>query len=279
MSKVAKETHESDFPWVIFFLNKELYAISSEKVISMEVISKIVTLPNAPPYIRGMIPFRDSIVPMLDLRVRLGMPSGKSEIDAFCAMLTQREHDHFNWVHELERSVEEKRPFTLTTDPRKCAFGQWYYSYQTENITLRTLIKRFEQPHQLLHQTAEQVVELETAGKLDEVSALIQKLREGPLAILRALFDETRKAVSEQREIAMICDVDGHHVALTVDNIDSIDRIVAVNDDGTAMIINRVNDSCIIGSARCARAQRPLMLIDVMHLADIEKIQASIPNA
>lgn len=40
-------------------------------------------------------------------------------------MLAERETDHVNWINELERSVQEKRKFTLTTDPYKCAFGKW----------------------------------------------------------------------------------------------------------------------------------------------------------
>lgn len=35
--------------------------------------------------------------------------------------MRQREQDHLRWVNELRTSIQERRPFTLTTDPHACA--------------------------------------------------------------------------------------------------------------------------------------------------------------
>lgn len=63
------------------------------------------------------------MIPMIDLRKRLGMTSAAAENNQFCALMDQRRQDHVNWLNELEASTRERREFKLTTGPHKCAFG------------------------------------------------------------------------------------------------------------------------------------------------------------
>ena len=83
----------------------------------------------------------------MDLRVRLGMIPLKKEIDDLVDLMKQREQDHRKWLEELESSVRQQREFKLATDPHKCAFGKWYDTFTTDNLTLGHALKKFDQPH------------------------------------------------------------------------------------------------------------------------------------
>ncbi len=61
--------------YVTLGLDREVFAIEVEKVreiLDMQPISKV---PNAPPFMAGMVDVRGQGVPVIDLRVKLGLPA------------------------------------------------------------------------------------------------------------------------------------------------------------------------------------------------------------
>src|SRR6056297_2957089 len=75
--------------------------------------------------------------------------------------IVQREVDHLNWTIDLNSLLnnDEVNELQVETDPRQCAFGQWYYSderVQAEQMVpeLRPILEAIEDPHNRLHQSA-----------------------------------------------------------------------------------------------------------------------------
>lgn len=217
--------HLSGYPWVVFILHKTQMAISAECVLSMVVVSKPSTIFSAPTHIRGVIDLRGAIVPLIDLRVRLSMPSFLSEIEAFCSLMDQREQDHRRWLQELEDSVREQRQFTLATDPHQCAFGKWYDSYKPTSYTLANLLKQFEAPHQVIHSIAEKVCVLEKKGDTAGAHKVIAECHDKELALMITLFGQAKQYYRNQsREIAIVLKHQGKLVAMVVDSIESVEH-------------------------------------------------------
>lgn len=144
-------------PSIVFKVKETLYSINSKNVTSIMQLPQYHAIPNAPDGISGIFTLRGEAVPMLDLRVVFGIPSLSQEYVEFSQMLEDRKQDHIRWVNELERCIEENEPFTLATDPHKCAFGKWYDSYQIDNHTINHHLRKLEDPHRRLHLAAEEV--------------------------------------------------------------------------------------------------------------------------
>ncbi|MFA7383683.1 MAG: chemotaxis protein CheW [Desulfurivibrionaceae bacterium] len=215
-----------DYPWVIFMLHKSQMAISAEHVQYMVVVSEPAKIPNVADHIRGVTNLRGTIVPLVDLRIRLGMPSFLTEVKEFCALMDQREKDHRRWLQELEASVREQREFTLATDPHKCAFGKWYDSYQPMSYTLASLLKQFEAPHRVIHDIAKKVFALGKKGDMAGAYKLIEECREKELAQMLTLFAKTKEYYrSQNREIAIVLKHQRKLVAMAVDSIDSVEYL------------------------------------------------------
>jgi purine-binding chemotaxis protein CheW len=68
--------------YLTFALADEQYAVEILKVQEIKGYSAITPVPNTPPYIRGVMNLRGSIVPIVDLRAKLGMS------DAACNQFT-----------------------------------------------------------------------------------------------------------------------------------------------------------------------------------------------
>lgn len=219
------ELRNFEYPWVVFMLHQSQMAISAEHVQSMVVVSEPSKVPNTPKYIRGVSNLRGTIVPLIDLRVRLGMPSFLTEVEAFCSLMDQREQDHRRWLQELEASVREKRNFTLATDPHQCAFGKWYDSYQPASYTLASLLKQFEAPHRVIHGIAEKVSVLEKKGDAAGAYKLIQECHNKELAQMITLFAQAKQYYRTQnREVALVLEHQGKLVAMAVDSIESVEH-------------------------------------------------------
>jgi purine-binding chemotaxis protein CheW len=61
---------------VSFTLAKELYGIEITKVREIILITDITRIPETPSFVKGLINLRSSVIPVIDLRVRFGMPEG-----------------------------------------------------------------------------------------------------------------------------------------------------------------------------------------------------------
>lgn len=214
-----------DYPWVVFMLHTTQMAISAEHVQSMVVVSEPSKVPNSSGHIRGVINLRGTIVPLVDLRVRLGMPSFLTEVETFCSLMDQREQDHRRWLQELEASVREQREFTLATDPHQCAFGKWYDNYKPASYTLASLLKQFEAPHRVIHGIAEKVFTLEKKGDTAGAYKLIEECHDRELARMITLFGQAKKYYRTQnREVSLVLEHQGKPVALAVDSIESVEH-------------------------------------------------------
>lgn len=77
--------------YVTFKLGKEYYGLPIDNVLSIEKPSKTTRIPNAPDYIIGLINLRGDVIPVIDLRVKLGM--GKIGIDKDSRIIIVREKD------------------------------------------------------------------------------------------------------------------------------------------------------------------------------------------
>jgi purine-binding chemotaxis protein CheW len=60
--------------YVTLGIDKEIFAVEVEQVHEILDICPISRVPNAPPYLMGMIDVRNRAVPIIDLRVKLGLP-------------------------------------------------------------------------------------------------------------------------------------------------------------------------------------------------------------
>lgn len=59
--------------YIIFKLDEEYYGIPIGNVLSIEEIEEITRVPNAPEYVRGVINLRGEVIPLVDLKMKLGV--------------------------------------------------------------------------------------------------------------------------------------------------------------------------------------------------------------
>ena len=70
--------------FLTFTLQNEEYGIEILKVQEIKGFSKITPIPNAPPFVRGVMNLRGTVVPVIDLRARFSM--------------TEKDYDQFTCI-------------------------------------------------------------------------------------------------------------------------------------------------------------------------------------
>lgn len=224
---------------VLFRLGSQLHAFSAVSVSEMVPLTNIHAVPDRAPYVRGLINLRGSVLPVLDLRLRLGMPSALDELEALIKVFDAREQDHRNWIQELEASIRERRPFTLTTDPTACAFGRWYATLKSDNIVLQTHLRRIDVPHREVHSRGADALALEKAGNYEGASAIAKDIQEHSLKRTLAAMEDAKTGLRDaHREIAIVVQGPAGRVAVVVDAVESVEALRErdVADDQQAVL-------------------------------------------
>jgi purine-binding chemotaxis protein CheW len=104
---------------VSFSLAGELYGVEVNKVREVVLFGDLLRVPEAPPYVRGMIPLRKSVVPVVDLRVCFGLPEAERASESRIVVVETRGVTFgilVDAVNELLRvPADDVRPPPLTT--------------------------------------------------------------------------------------------------------------------------------------------------------------------
>ena len=67
---------------VSFWLANEEYGIEITKVREIILMGEITRVPQTPPYVKGLINLRSTVIPVIALRVRFGLPEGQPTADS-----------------------------------------------------------------------------------------------------------------------------------------------------------------------------------------------------
>lgn len=106
----------SELPWIIFDLNQQLYAISTEMVTGIAQMPMLTAVAGAPDIYLGVANIRGGIVPILDLKKLLGLNSGKEETDRIIAALNFKKKSAQVYIKELQRCENEGDKFVVSND-------------------------------------------------------------------------------------------------------------------------------------------------------------------
>lgn len=247
-------------------------AIGVEAVREMVVVPGITKMPQAPQYVLGVTNLRGKVLPIIDLRARLGLKTHGQQRREFIELMNQRQQDHQNWLRELESSVREHREFKLATDHHKCAFGKWYDAYNFSNSFNRSLnldgaLRKFNEPHTKIHAIAGQVLGLAHQGDFDGAYGIIERTRNTTLAEMLEIFNEVRALATDiQREIVVVLGLEGQVLGVTVDVVESVEKIVWDSERSIGELGLGLDDRLISAIGRRNRDGGLILMLDIQEL-------------
>lgn len=67
--------------YLIFTIEKELYALHIAKVLEVVEFTSITRVPKTPDYMRGVVNLRGDVVPVIDLKLKFGLNETQKNVD------------------------------------------------------------------------------------------------------------------------------------------------------------------------------------------------------
>lgn len=61
--------------YILFELAGTTYALRSDDILQLEMVGRLTPVPNAPPFVEGVVSVRGQVIPAMNLRARFGFPS------------------------------------------------------------------------------------------------------------------------------------------------------------------------------------------------------------
>ena len=83
-----KEIDKEVETYLSFKLSEEVFAINVSKVLNILEVSKITKIPKAPDYMKGVINLRGSVLPVVDMRIKFGLPEKENTVDTSIIVLS-----------------------------------------------------------------------------------------------------------------------------------------------------------------------------------------------
>ena len=93
--------------YITFKLGDELFAIDVARVREVLDLSEITRVPTAPPYMRGVVNVRGSAIPVVDLRLKFGLPAVADSVNTRIVVLELELDGELATVGGLADSVHE----------------------------------------------------------------------------------------------------------------------------------------------------------------------------
>jgi purine-binding chemotaxis protein CheW len=186
------------------------------------------SFPEMKQYDRGLLKIREDIIRIIDLRKRLGYQSLFDEEKELLNMFEARKQEHLKWVEELKSCVIGEREFKLTTDPNRCAFGQWYNKFHSDNSVLSMYLIQFDVPHKKMHAVGEKVRQLMLHKQSSNALEIVNDMEVNEMQIMIELFDSLPEYMKEsRREISVIFNIANKHFGFSADKVINILKINA----------------------------------------------------
>jgi purine-binding chemotaxis protein CheW len=92
---------------LVFSLCDENYAVSTNLIREIVIMTEISQVPKAPPFIKGVINLRGKIIPVVDLRIKFGL-SEKAYDNRTCVIIIEiKEEDRNRLVGVIVDSVDD----------------------------------------------------------------------------------------------------------------------------------------------------------------------------
>ena len=93
--------------YMTFKLGDELFAINVSQVREVLEVQQITKVPTAPPYMRGVVNVRGQAIPVVDLRLRFGLPSTPDTVNTRIIVMELNIDGESTVVGGLADSVHE----------------------------------------------------------------------------------------------------------------------------------------------------------------------------
>lgn len=116
-----------DGRFLLFNIGDSLYSISLRLVTEIIQVQTITQLPNVPYYVKGIVNLRGKVVPVIDVRLKLGLPERPYD-DQTCIIVVEIKEMQIGLISDNVSEVVAVDPDDMAHSPEVSTDGVSYLS-------------------------------------------------------------------------------------------------------------------------------------------------------
>ena len=123
MTNIVTETDNIDGlqgRYLLFNIEKAFYGLPLAMALEILTIQSITRLPCVPPYIKGIVNLRGKVIPVLDVRKKLGL-SERDYDDKTCIIVIDLHDMHVGLIVDMVSEVLTVPQENIIPPPKNCA--------------------------------------------------------------------------------------------------------------------------------------------------------------
>jgi purine-binding chemotaxis protein CheW len=109
-------TAQAAEPFILFDLAGATYGVRSREIEQLEMVGAITPVPNAPPFVDGVVSVRGQVIPVVNLRSRFGFPRVPLDIRSRL-LVVRREGRTVGFVVDSAREFTRIAPDAIQPPP------------------------------------------------------------------------------------------------------------------------------------------------------------------
>ncbi len=264
--KEDKATEEQQL--VSFRVAGDEYGFDIAKVREILRLSDITSVPNVPSYVKGLFTIRNHLLPILDLREMLGLPTLISDRHE---VIDKAVKEHSEWVENLQHVLNAGTHFTGILNAKETSFGIWLESYKTSSIELEAIVKRLKKARANLYGAGSRVLDMRTEDKISAISLFNEKIPP-ILSIILDILSQFKDSVSRhilEDQRALVVESDTMTIGYLVDWVDEVIRVPHSVIDETPFIASSDRKE-LKAVAKLEKGDRLIMIMDESALVSRE---------
>ncbi len=117
---------EMETRYLTFLSNDQLFAVSIADIVQIVGIQEITPLPEFPAYVKGIINLRGDILPIIDMRLRMGNPEAPYT-ERSCIIVAKIRNTLFGFIADRVEEVLDISPEQISPPPRLAGSGASEY--------------------------------------------------------------------------------------------------------------------------------------------------------
>jgi purine-binding chemotaxis protein CheW len=255
---------------VTFKLGQEEFAFQMERVREILRVERPSKVPGTPKHVLGVLTVRGNILPVIDLRVMLGLSNLESEVVAEVTDLGERFKAWLTAAGETVRSGAGKIDASGAETVR-----QWMAACNTSSQALMEVLSKMRTANDKLLRGVAQIQSLAAADPAKAQSFFHQEVDASAQQVI-GLLDEFKSSVKEnirEDQRLIVVQTHGSLLALLVDKVREVLNMPKRQIDPPPQHLSETRHVELSGIAKLENGKRLIMLLDANHLIKDEELQ------
>src|ERR1035441_3772333 len=255
---------------VTFKLGLEEFAFQMERVREILRVERPSKVPGTPKHVLGVLTVRGNILPVIDLRVMLGLSNLESEVVAEVTDLGERFKAWLTAAGETVRSGAGKIDAAGSETVR-----QWMAACNTSSQALMEVLSKMRTANDKLLRGVAQIQSLAAADPAKAQSFFHQEVDASAQQVI-GLLDEFKSSVKEnirEDQRLIVVQTHGSLLALLVDKVREVLNMPKRQIDPPPQHLSETRNVELSGIAKLENGKRLIMLLDANHLIKDEELQ------